>query len=43
MKMIEAVVSNKYTPAKSKHKREFVDHLDHRIPYTPAAVKTQYN
>ena len=41
--MVKAIVQAKYnTPAKSKHNRDFVDHLENRIPYTPAAVVTQY-
>ncbi len=42
--MVKAIVKAKYnTPAKSKHNRDFVDHLESRIPYTPAAVVTQYD
>ena len=42
--MVKAIVKQKYnTPAKSKHNRDFVDHLETRIPYTPAAMITQYD
>lgn len=42
--MVKAIVQAKYnTPAKSKHNRNFINHLDNHIPYTPAAVVTSYD